>query len=95
MHIANTCTGLLYTGALFLTNASYVEQTQLKVEIHRFNMNFIRVMKISLAIFFVFQVLDDFAAGQLNTVVPIGQSGAFPVIHARKLIRFTFYTFVL
>ena len=107
MHISNTCTGLLYTGALFVTNALYkartvrildlfhVEQTQLKFEIHRFNMNFFRIMKISFAIFFVFQVLDDFAAGQLNTVVPIGQSGAFPIIHARKSIRFTFYTFVL
>ena len=58
-----------------------MEQTQLKFEIHLFNMNFFRIMKISLAIFFVFQVLDDFAAGQLNTVVPIGQSGAFPVIY--------------
>jgi uncharacterized membrane protein (DUF485 family) len=52
-------------------------------------------MKIFVVIFFAFQVLDDFAAGQLNTMIPIGQSETFPIIHACKSICFTFYTVVL
>ena len=61
--------------------------TQLKVEeILRFNMKFFRIIKISLWIFLVFQMLDNFTAGQLNTMIPMGQSRLFHIIHARKSI---------
>jgi hypothetical protein len=70
------------------------ETNAVKGEVRRLKMNFFRIMKISVAIFFAFQVLDDFAAGQLNTRIPMGQSETFPIIHARKSISFTFYTFV-
>jgi hypothetical protein len=60
--------------------------TQLKVKIHLFNMKFFRIIKISLWIFLVFQMLDDFTAAQLNTMIPMGQSETFPIIHARKSI---------
>ena len=65
---------------------SHMSGTQLKVKIHRFNMKFFRIIKISLWIFLVFQMLDDFTAAQLNTMIPMGQSETFPIIHARKSI---------
>jgi hypothetical protein len=52
-------------------------------------------MKVSLAIFFVLQVLDDFAAGQQYIMVSTDGPEQFPIIHARKSICVYFYKFVL
>jgi hypothetical protein len=84
----------LFRGTVILYS-THAEQTKLKVEIHHFNMKFFRIMKVSLAIFFVFQVLDDFAAGQHNIMVSTNGPEQFPIIRARKSICFSFYNFVV
>jgi hypothetical protein len=46
-------------------------------------MKFFCIMKISLAIFFVFQVMDDFTAGQHYIMVSTNGPEQFPIIQAR------------
>ena len=105
MYITNTCTDLnqpIITHHFSRTRCKrhghitfIPSATQLKVGIHHFKMKFFRIRKASLAIFFVLQVLDDFAAGQQYIMVSTDGPEQFPIIHARKSICVYFYKFVL
>jgi hypothetical protein len=72
--------------------------TQLKVKIHRaLQYEILSYYQDFFVDFLVFQMLDDFTAAQLNTMIPMGQSETFPIILYMPVSRSAkhFYTLVL